>query len=183
MRPIIVQPPDVSGAALAELKAWLGIRRPNEDALLESLLQASLSACEDAISLTPLVKIVEERLPNKAGSHCLTSRPIKNLSQIEAIGVDGARELIDGQAASLEFDEAGWAQLDIGEQSEASSVAVQVSVGISDIWEDLPPSLKQAIIRLSAFYFRERDQDRAEKMPIPSSVEALLRPWRELRLS
>ncbi|MEM1050972.1 MAG: head-tail connector protein, partial [Pseudomonadota bacterium] len=87
----IVEPADVSGGALAELKSWLGITRPNEDVLLTDLLQSALSMCESFTGQTPLSQLIEERLPVQAGQHMLTSRPVSSVLSVELMSQSGER--------------------------------------------------------------------------------------------
>ncbi len=183
MRPKILQQPDVSGAALANLKSWLGINRTSEDTLLMDLLLASLARCEETIAQAPLTKTVEELVPNIIGSHCLSSRPIKSLEQVEEVRDDGTRVQTLVQSKSLEINADGSAKFTILEHSDATNLAIQISVGLASDWASMPSALKQAVIRLAAFYFRERDQASAKQMPLPTSIAGLLQPWRELRLS
>ena len=53
MQRTIVQPPVAGAPALAELKHWLGISRPNDDDALTALLDASLtwSSDDDRVSI------------------------------------------------------------------------------------------------------------------------------------
>ena len=55
MTRVIVTPPVLPPAALAELKDWLGITISADDAGLTGLLRAALDICADYIGLTPLV--------------------------------------------------------------------------------------------------------------------------------
>lgn len=183
MQPMIVQPPDTTGAALSELKAWLGITRPHDDVLLLNLLQTSLSACDEAIGQTPLLKTVEEKITAVPGWHCLQSSPVRALVQVEAVSTDESRSIVANQTANLDIDVSGSARFEVTESMEEASLAIQFTCGIASDWTYIPPALKQGVIRLAAFYFRERDQVGAKQMPLPESINSLWQPWRQLRLS
>ena len=47
-------------------------------------------------------------------------------------------------------------------------------------WADVPPSLKEGILRFAAHLYRERDE--AKPAEPPAAVAALWRPYREFRL-
>lgn len=183
MRPTVVQPPNLSGSALAELKAWLGISRPKEDELLTDLLHTSLEACEQVLSEAILSKTIEEQIPAQSGWHSLSSSPIRSLAKVEVIAADGLRTTLADQSVNLEIDTEGYARFHLEEPAEAKAFAIQVHAGAAMEWADLPPTIKQGIIRLAAFYFRERDQVGAKQLPLPASIASLWRPWRKLRLS
>lgn len=76
MQRTIVQPPVPGDAALAELKHWLGISRPNDDETLSGLLQTSLTICEAFTGKAPLHQTIEEIVPLVSGwqEPCLPPR-------------------------------------------------------------------------------------------------------------
>lgn len=184
MRRTIVEPADVSASALAELKNWLGISRPSEDELLIGLLQASLAMCEAFTGQAPLSQLVEERIPVRAGQTNLTSRPVISLETIEIVAQDGSRTDIDADAVAFELLSIGNACVRLNTDVEGQAVAITVRVGIADTWDDVPAAIKQGIIRLAAFYYRDRDRTGGAKSDAapPASVTALWRPWRAMRL-
>jgi uncharacterized phiE125 gp8 family phage protein len=176
----IVQPPVPGSAALAELKHWLGISRPDEDASLAGLLETSLTICEAFTGQTPLRQVVEEVIPPCAGWQELVSRPVRELVGAALIADDGSREVLVEPAYALEFRAAGNACIRLLQPHEGRGAALQLAVGIADDWASLPAPLKQGIIRLAAHHFRDRD-GKASAVP-PASVTALWRPWRQVRL-
>lgn len=181
MQRTIVQPADLSGDALTEFKDWLGISRSNEDGLLVQLLGAALAMCEAFTSKAPLEQRVEESVPANRGRYRLISRPAQLLLSVEAIGSDGGRTPIDGSLFEFEVDAAGLASIELKSQIEARGIAVQMTAGLAASWPALPKPLRQGIIRLAAFYYRDRDHEKAVQPP--ASVAALWRPWRVMRLT
>lgn len=179
MRRILTQPFDLSGTPLAELKQWLGITREDEDALLLTLLQASVDLCEGFTGLLPLEVEVEERLANGAGEHALTSRPVRTLLAAEWLDESGASNALNADDYTFTITTDGSAALTLTEDSEAEAVMVRVSAGLAEDWTSLPAPLRQGIIRLAAFHYRDRDQSQ----PPPPSVTALWQPWRQMRLA
>lgn len=186
MRRTIVEPADVSGAALAELKSWLGITRPNEDDLLVDLLQASLAMCEAFIGQVPLWQLLEERLPVRPGRYPLVTRPVAtSIVTVELVLQDGSRTSVDLPDYELELESSGSACFRLDRELAGQGVAVRVRAGIAGTWDDIPPALKQGIIRLAAYLYRDRDRTGSERSDLapPASVAALWRPWRVLRLA
>lgn len=186
MRRTIVEAADVSGDALAELKDWLGISRPNEDDLLVDLLQASLAMCEAFTGQVPLSQLVEERLPVTAGAYMLTTRPVAtSAATVELVAQDGSRSTVDAADYSLDLAERGDACFVLLADLEGQGVAVRVRAGIASVWSEIPAGLKQGLIRIAAFLYRDRDRPSGSGTDAspPSSVAALWRPWRVLRLA
>lgn len=180
MQRTIVQPPVIGDAALAELKHWLAISRPDEDAALARLLETSVTICEAFTGQSPLRQTVEEVIDLDAEWHELASRPVQSLLAAAIIADDGSRTPLDQPGYSVELRAAGSACVRLLQPLEGRAVALQLSVGIAADWEALPPPLAQGIIRLAAHHYRDRDS-KGSAVP-PASVTALWRPWRQVRL-
>lgn len=185
MHRTIVEPADVSGAALADLKSWLGITRPNEDDLLVDLLQTGLVMCESFTGQTPLTQLVEERLPAQTGRSILASRPASSITKVELEDQNGERTPLSSAQFKTEFQSNAGLIVDILEDQNGQAVIVTARVGIGDTWDTIPAPLKQGIIRLCAFHYRDRDRpdDSGKSLSPPATVSALWRPWQVLRLA
>ena len=177
----IVRPPVPGELALAELKHWLGISRPDDDAALAGLLDTSLTICEAFTGKAPLRQVVEETISLRSGWQELTARPVRAVTAAALIAADGSRTPFADPAEALEWHIAGGACVQVLQAFEGSGVAVELEVGIADGWPTLPAPLRQGIIRLAAHYHRDRDS-KASAVP-PASVTALWRPWRDVRLA
>ena len=143
MRRTIVEPADIDGGALDDLKAWLGVSRPNEDALLLDLLRSGLATCEAFTGQAPLSQLVEERIPIHAGQTILTSRPVASLASVEVVAQDGSRSTLSTTAFEFELQSAGTACFVLANDVEGQAVAVRVRAGLAGTWEDVPGPLQQ----------------------------------------
>lgn len=181
MQRIIVQPPVTGALALAELKHWLGITRPDDDAALTGLLQTSLTICEAFTGKAPLLQVVEEAIALVSGWQELASRPVRALTGAALIAADGSRTPLPALADAMEWRIAGSACVQLLQPFEGQAIALQASVGIADDWNALPAPISQGIIRLAAHHYRDRDGT-SGAVP-PASVTALWRPWRSVRLA
>jgi uncharacterized phiE125 gp8 family phage protein len=181
MQRTIVQPPVPGVAALAELKHFLGITRPNDDDALTALLDTSVTLCEAFTGQAPLRQTVEEVVPLVSGWQELVSRPVQSITAAARIAEDGTREAIALPSDALTWRIAGSACVQLLRPFEGRGIAVQLSVGIADDWAGVPAPLAQGIIRLAAHHFRDRDSKSGTEPP--ASVTALWRPWRNVRLA
>ncbi|NQX94958.1 MAG: hypothetical protein HRT64_08590 [Erythrobacter sp.] len=181
MQRTVTTPADLNGAALEELKAWLGISRPNEDALLMDLLGASVSLCEAFTGQLPLEQTVEETAPSLSGNSTLSSRPVRSLVSAELIAEDGSRSPLPASDYDFRIDDKNVATFTLKDNQEGRGIAVSVRAGVAADWEALPHALKQGAVRLAAYHYRDRESLGAS--PPPASVTALWRPWRTLRLA
>lgn len=181
----IVEPADVGGQALAELKNWLGITRQNEDALLTDLLRSSIAMCEAFTGQAPLSQLIEERVPTRAGLYTLSSRPVASFAIAEIVEQSGIRNMLDSEFYEIEIQTSTLVTFRLLDDVEGQAVAVRVRVGLGSAWSEVPAPLKQGIVRLCAHHYRDRDRTGGTKAITapPASVSALWRPWQLVRLT
>lgn len=179
MQRTIVQPPMPGEPALAELKHWLGISRPNDDETLGQLIDTSLTICEAFTGKAPLRQTVEETIALGGSWHELSSRPVHDITGAALIAADGTRTAIAAPSEALEWRIGGLACVRPRRPLDGEQLALTLVVGIAADWAGLPAPLRQGIVRLAAHHFRDRD-GKASAVP-PASVTALWRPWREVR--
>ncbi len=182
MKRAIVTPAALSPAALAELKDWLGITTPADDAQLAALLRAALDLCEDFTGIMPLQQDCEEVLPLFPGWQVLRTRPVQAITGVLGIPAEGARFALPLSSYAIDLDADGAGRVRMGHAGAAGRIAVRFTAGIAPDWASLPDALRHGVLRLAAFQYRQREGDSAAPMP-PAAVAALWRPWRRLRLA
>lgn len=183
MQRIVILPAEIGAAGLAELKQWLGITRNTEDALLAGLLKAALDLCEAFTGQVPLAQTIEERVPPQHGLNLLTARPVRAIAAVEVVAADGSRTVLSALDYSAEIAACGTASFRLLAPAAGRALAVRLVAGIAADWASLPPALRQGIIRLAAYHYRDRDADgQRTPAPPPVSVTALWQPWRLMRL-
>ena len=182
MKRAIVAPPQLSPAALTELKAWLGIALGRDDAELGALLQASLEVCEGFIGLLPLVSGCEDVLAAHVWWQSLSTRPVQAITAVAALALDGTRRALAVTDYMIDLDADGGGRVRLSAPIDVTRIVVSYSAGMAANWEQLPDGIRQGVIRLAAFQHREREADRPAPVP-PAAVAALWRPWRRVRLT
>ncbi len=176
----ITMPADLATTALDDLKGWLGITRPNEDALLADCLSASLALCEAFIGQMPIEQEIGEGFAPVAGWQCLTSRPVRALVSANSVAPDGTTAPIEPASFDFRINATGVGAIRFSGLPTGRTALVTVRAGIAADWSAMPAPLRQGIIRLAAFHYRDRETGR-DATP-PASVTALWRPWRVLRI-
>jgi len=184
MKRAIITPHALAPAALAELKDWLGIAAPADDAQLAALLRAAIDHCEGFTGLMPLEQACEEVLPVTSGWQALAARPVQSITQVQGIPAEGARFALPVEAYAIDLDADGAGRLRVISTGAAGRVAVRYTAGLASGWATLPEALRHGILRLAAHQYRAREGDglAASQVP-PTAVAALWRPWRRLRLA
>ncbi|KHK92706.1 hypothetical protein LK12_06080 [Novosphingobium malaysiense] len=176
----MLTPAVLPGAALAELKQWLGITTTGDDTPLLSLLTTALEVCEGFTGQMPLEAECEEVLGARAGWHTLATRPVQAISGVEVIAADSSRSALDAGSYEIDLDAEGAGRIRLPETG--ARVAVRFTAGLAADWAALPESLRHGLIRLAAHQHRERETEGAAPLP-PASVAALWRPWRRMHLA
>lgn len=182
MKRAIVTPAALSPAALAELKDWLGVTTPGDDAQLLALLRTALELCEDFTGTMPLQQDCEEVLTAAPQWQVLRSRPVQAITAVLGIPAEGGRFALPVASYEIDLGADGAGRVRIANPGAAGRIAVRFSGGLAADWESLPDSLRHGVLRLAAFQFRQREEPASAAIP-PAAVAALWRPWRQLRLA
>jgi len=182
MKRAIVVPATLAGAALDELKDWLAITTPRDDAALTALLRAALEMCEAFTGQMPLAAQCEEVLPAGSCWQALATRPVQAIAGVDGIPAEGARFALAAGDYAIELEADGGAMVRVIRTGAATRVAVRFTAGLAAEWADLPEALRHGTIRLAAHHYRQRELEPASPVP-PAAVAALWRPWRRMRVA
>ena len=182
MRRAIVVPPDLAGDALDELKHWLAITTPHDDAALIAYLQAAHEACEGFTGIVPLSSIGEEVLAARMDWQWLGASPVSAILAVAAIDTDGTRHPLPADGYLIDIAANGRGRVRLLQRVPESRLAVQFDAGMAPDWSLLPAGLRHGIVRLAAHHYRERGGEGESAVP-PSSVSASWQPWRRMRLA
>jgi len=181
MRAILVQP-QLTPGALTELKNWLAISGPREDATLLALLQAAVAMCEAFTRQLPLECVCEETLPATHDWQTLVSCPVQAVTGAFALSPSGTRTPLAAGDYALDLAADGAARVRLLSPAVAGRIVAACTAGIAPDWDSLPAALRHGIIRLAAHNFRQRDSAGPLAAP-PAAVAALWSTWRKLRLT
>lgn len=182
MKRAIITPAELAPAALDELKDWLAITTPRDNASLTTLLRAALEMCEAFTGQMPLAALCEEVLPVDGCWQALTTRPVQAIDGIEGIPAEGERVTLAPADYAFELEADGSALVRVLQPGTATRVAVRFTAGMAAEWAELPEGVRHGIVRLAAHHYRQRDLDAVAAVP-PAAVAALWRPWRRMHLT
>ncbi len=182
MKRAVIEPAVLAGAALDELKEWLAISGPRDDAGLTALLRVALETCEAFSGTMPLAATCEEVLPADTCWRTLATRPVQAVTLVEGIPAEGARFALPAEDYAIDFDADGGAMVRLVRQGSAGRIAVRFTAGLAQSWGELPDGLRHGVLRLAAHHYREREDDARRSVP-PAAVAALWRPWRRMRVA
>lgn len=177
-------PPPLSAAALAELKAHLGLTSDSSDALLSGYLRSALSLCEAFLGQLVLQRNITHRLVIHHARQSLPHCPVLAIQGVSKTGPNGSAAPLPISGYSIDIDAAqkGYVRLNgpLPVLAPGEYVTADYIAGLASEWTYMPDSLRQGILLLAAHL---HDVPRDTGGHPPAAVTALWRPWRQLRVA
>ncbi|KAJ56577.1 gene transfer agent protein [Actibacterium mucosum KCTC 23349] len=159
-----------------------------QDALLEALLRAAMAAVEGRTGKALLTRSVSWTITAWRDG-CRQAMPVAPVAAITAFRVvdrDGMIATVDTSAYGLEPDThrphlvsagANLPLIPIGGRAE-----VVFDAGFGATWAEMPADMAQAVMLLAAHYHEHRAATGPDEASMPFGVQALLEPWRTVRI-
>jgi uncharacterized phiE125 gp8 family phage protein len=182
----LLSPPASEPVTLSEFKEHLRVTEADEDALIAGVLVAAVRAVEARAGLALLLQ--QWRLTLDAVPDETVFLPIAPAASVDAVTVTdaaGVPQAVD--AAAYEFAPGAPGRLRVAAPwprpgVKLDGVAVDFTAGYADA-ASVPEPLKQAVKQLGAHFFETREAAlEARLYSAPQSVDALLAPFRRVRL-
>ncbi|MDZ7587688.1 MAG: hypothetical protein U5J78_00380 [Parasphingorhabdus sp.] len=171
----------VPSEVVAAAKAFLRIDHNAEDQFIAEAATTAARLCEEYIAQLLIIRSVSEII-TASGDWCrLSQTPVRTITSVEALAVDGTRTLIAAENYAIDIDSNGFGWIRTSSDGGRVRLAVGYDAGISAAWSDIDAALIQGIIRLVAHIYSHRDAD--DGGAPPSAVTALWRPFRRMRLA
>ncbi|MGJ3231317.1 MAG: head-tail connector protein [Oceanicaulis sp.] len=194
----LITPPAAEPVALSDAKTWLRVAHGEEDDLITELIRSAAARVEAETGLALIARGYRE---------VLDAWPARRLSAYgQAVSV--ARGPLLSVEAVRTFDKAGPAEVwdpaeyraETGEPGRivavypfslpqpgrfAGGIEIEFTAGFGAAAADVPAALKEAVLRLVAQSYstaEPAESARRGEGGLPGDVEALLRPWRRVRL-
>jgi len=165
-------------AALAETKAWLRIDTAQDDEAIAALCRSAIGMAEDFCAQHLFARTGMEMLAPAREWRRLRACPVRSITGVAAVAMDGTESALSAQDYALDIDAAGDGWVRVMRAEMPGRVLVDLSAGLAEDWADLPDPLRQGVVRLAAHLFA----DSGSEAP-PAIVTALWRPWRRMRLA
>jgi uncharacterized phiE125 gp8 family phage protein len=187
MSSILLTPPAGEPLSLAEARGFLRVETDEDDALIAALITAARLHVEAQTGLalmTQAWRMVFDRWP-ACGRIPVRPAPLRSITAARVFVRDGHALTVDTQAfvedlAAMTLAFIPWAMA--LPTRIAAGIEIDVAVGFGDA-SDVPEPLRHAIRLLVAHWYEYRGLVAADAGPmVPSTVAALLLPYRRLAL-
>lgn len=161
----------------------------SQDALLDLYLRTAMAAIESRIGKA----LIERRFSwtvtrwHERGRQVL---PVAPVSTVEAV------RLVTHLGVETDTDSSDWALIPDGQRPvlvgtwsrdlpaipETGRADIVFRAGYGPDWSDIPADLRQAVLLLATSYYQNRSADEGSEGSMPFGVQALLDPFRPIRL-
>jgi len=182
-----INAPPIEPVTLAAAKEFLRVDGDHEDALITDLIKTARERVE-VLGRTSLIK---RRRAFSSARSCtgrlyLNHSPVKRVHSVSIIdGADNATDIplsefyINSRATPVSISTRR-RDLFSDYSADAAAIVVEFDSGYGDNPGDVPMQLRQAVLLLLAQHYEYRDT--APSRPVPMLVDALLMPYRTVRL-
>lgn len=187
----LIRPPAVEPVSIAEAKAHARIDTADEDAIVASLVTTSRLSIEAALGLGLVSQDWRIRLDAVPRSGVI-ELPMRPLVSVLAVQVrDAAGGAVTLAASDYEVDTASVPpRIALSGTVSAlpgvrlGGIVIDVTVGFGMAAADVPTPIRQALLMLVAHWYEHREPVAVGGAParIPDAIDALLAPYREVRL-
>lgn len=194
----LLTPPLVEPVSLSEAKTWLRVAHPDEDTLITETIRVARERVEAETGLALIARSYREvldawparRLSAFGQAVSVARGPLISVEAVRTYAQDGAATLWDPAEYRAETGEPGRIvavypfSLPCPDRP-AGGIEIAFTAGFGTQAEDVPATLKDAILRLVAQSYstaEPAESARRGEGGLAPDVEALLRPWRRVRL-
>ena len=171
--------PAIEPVSLAEAKAHLRIDSADEDGLINSLITAARLMVEARTARALITQTWLFHLDKPAGFYELPLKPSKAITEISTFDENGTQAVLTGEDYTAEKR---GEVMRVKLHRAAYRAEVGFVAGYGDMGADVPASLVQAILQLTAYWFENRGNSSLMGSAMPKTISALLAPYRNVKL-
>ena len=164
---------------LNEVRGWLRLGAPVDDAIAAQLIRAATSICEAFVGQWVVIRGAEEIVPLRAGRVRLNARPVVAVDTVALLAAGGGETAVGPDLYRLSHGRDGAGRLAIDRPGDAGRVRVAYRAGMAADANGVPEAIRQGIVRMVQHLHDARD---AADAPPPAVIAALWQPWRRMTL-
>lgn len=184
--------PTTEPISIEELKDHLRVDGNDEEMLVASLIAAARVHLEQRLGLAFITQSWTSLLDRWPDSGCvsLPIQPLQNVDAIRLLGADDVAEIVD--PANYVFDRGQQSARIAPRRGHAwptpnrviGGIEIDFTSGFGSMPNDVPEPLRQAVRLLASHWFERRELIEVGRsvVPLPSTVEDLIMPYRRIQL-
>ncbi|MEO9470350.1 hypothetical protein [Parasphingorhabdus sp.] len=172
--------PDIPADLIDEIKAFLRLDHDEDDPAIAEMAGSASLLCESFTRQLLVARMAQDMLPVKNVWQKLSRLPVQAIDLVESVAADGLTQELssDDYIVDIDSDGQGWIRLQTA--VSVSRVRVSYAAGLVADWEEVPTMLRQGIVRMTGYFYANRDSNDVHQLP--HAVSALWRPYRRMRM-
>jgi uncharacterized phiE125 gp8 family phage protein len=159
-----------------------------QDGLIEAHLRAAIATIESRLGKALQSRSFKLTLQDwrNLSQQSLPLAPVSAVSRISVFDAIGVELVLDGARYRVQTDTHRPKLMSVGMLFPAvpndGRIEIAFTAGFGAAWGDVPPDLRQAVMLLAAQYYETRHDGGAPMLGLPSAVQSLISPWRNVRV-
>lgn len=170
---------DDRARVIAAIKAHLRIERQDEDDLIAAIGDAAIGLAEQFLGQVLIARTIRLTLPVRGGWQGLGVAPVRAIAAAAGVASDGSVTALPVVGYDIDITSRGDGWVRLVDAGGAAAVQVTCSAGLASDWTALAAPIRQGVVVLAGYLFRERDATGAT----PAEILALWRPFRRVPLA
>lgn len=176
-----LQPLGLDSVMLAEVRAFLRIDADPDDDIVASCAVAAIAYAEKFTGQILIRRGATAVVTATAAWQIVQAFPVQSVVSVTGIPADGEHFTIAPSVWEAKISSYGEAYFRVLQPAIAERAELSLQVGIAADWNSLPESLRLGLLRLTGYFFNNRDA--ADDAGPPAAGLALLMPWRRIKLA
>ncbi len=186
----IITPPAGEPVTLAEIKSHLRLETSSEDSTILAMAKAAREQVEQSTHLALMPQTRQWRIsawPQADGAFTLALpiAPVRQVSDIAREDADGNWQTVPADIYDLiesQFPRLRFLERPAAPARKIAGIRITIEAGFADA-QSVPAALKEAVLRLTAHFYEQREPYTAQRVrEVPLSVAALLSSYRQVKL-
>jgi uncharacterized phiE125 gp8 family phage protein len=176
-----LDPLGLDSVMLAEVRAYVRVDAGTDDNVLAACAVAAVEHAEQFTRQILIRRGAKDMVMTGSGWQILQAMPVQSVVSVTGIPAEGASFPMAASAWEAKISSRGEAYFRVRQPGIAGRAEVSLIAGLSANWASLPESLRLGLLRLTAYFYNNRDA--SDDAGPPAAALALLLPFRRMQLA
>jgi uncharacterized phiE125 gp8 family phage protein len=176
-----LDPLALDSVMLAEVRAYMRVDAGTDDNVIAACAVAAVEHAEQFTRQILIRRGAKDMVTTGSGWQILQAMPVQSIVGVKGIPAEGASLAMAASAWEAKISSRGEAYFRVLQPGIAGRAEVSLIVGLSANWASLPESLRLGLLRLTAYFYNNRDA--SDDAGPPAAALALLLPFRRMQLA
>ncbi|MFM2236097.1 MAG: hypothetical protein RL209_131 [Pseudomonadota bacterium] len=176
-----LDPLGLDSVMLAEVRAYVRVDAGTDDNMLAACATAAVEHAEQFTRQILIRRGAKDMVTTGSGWQILQAMPVHSVVSVTGIPAEGASFALAASAWEAKISSRGEAYFRVLQPGISGRAEVSLIAGLSANWAAMPESLRLGLLRLTAYFFNNRDA--SDDAGPPAAALALFLPFRRVQLA